>query len=322
MIDTIALQAKHDYFEADMLQAFVDSLPLMSLRYVGDVMPKYEGLLTMNKGSLKVTISPYFVSVYGSLCKSICGNNFITLSHSTIVDALRSVEDVFCIPLSEWIVTRLDVANNFLMDKPTICYMSRFGTLAHYKHLPMSDNGVYYKQTSREVNIYDKIADAKHKRQGIPPNFCDRNVLRIELRAKRGKRSVKETFKLPAPMTAAMLCDLAFYAAVIVDGYVNLLKSINYVNDMEINLNHLTTLKEVDRMGRAALIEKAGGINEMLQLIDRRRSEGAITRKQASDLRRTFKAISNHDEVLLPNADVAELQAKIEATPYSVLPPQ
>lgn len=321
MIDTITLQAKHRYNEYSELQAYKDSLPI-DLRDVGSTMPIYKGRMALTKGctTLQVTITPYTIKVNGSICKATYGNNFITMPHSRIIEVLLQIADTFGIPLHEWNITRLDVAANLIMAKPPKNYYDRFGTLAYYEQTPITTMGVYYQQKHREVNVYDKTEEAARKRERIPAEYCDLNVLRIEHRAKRGQRNVMQAYKQSEPINAAMLCNVDYYANIIVYGFMKLILSINFINDMEINLNHLTTLKEVDRMGRAALIEKAGGIANMLRVIDRRRAEGAITKKQASDLRRTFKAIAQHDAILLPNEDAAELQAKITNASNEILP--
>lgn len=318
MIDTMYMQARHDYFNPTMLQAYADSLPI-EFKDKGEGVPRYAGKLKLEHGTLTVTLTINYVRIVGSLCKAVNGNNFVMLQHSQLVDTLELIADVFGLPLEVWHITRIDVATNLLMSKPPVCYMNVFGNLQYYRHLPMQEYGVYYKQMHREVNIYDKIAEAKRKRERVPNEFADLNVLRIECRAKNGARNVRDAYKLNEAMTAAMLCNKDFFENVIVLKYLNLILSITLLNDMEININNLNSLKDIDKMGRAALIEKAGGITMMLQLIDRQRAKGAITRKQASDLRKAFKKIAQDEALLLPNDEARELSDKLERLPDELM---
>lgn len=321
MIDTIKLTARHEYYGKEMLQEIADSLP-MPLRYKeqSNGQPSYIGKLPMQHKPMSITIANGIICVIGSLCKAAYGNNFDTLQHQQIIATLHHIADTCGIPLREWIVNRMDVGTNMLMSKPPISYLHRFGEISRYKRLPMSIDGLLYKQERKQFAVYDKIAEAKSKRHAIPAKYIGCNILRLEARAMRGSTSVKDAYHLNTTVTAEMLCDASFYSDVIVNHYLNFLDNIHFVYDMDINIEKLTSLKEVDRMGRAAIIEKAGGITNLLQLIDRRRREGAITKKQASDLRRTFNAVVKEDaDILLPSNEISELQAKMQEIPSNIL---
>lgn len=311
-----------EYMSAKTLQQFVDSLPFeLRKRQPRDVgMPPYYGdKINLCVGKVYAQINYRGITIDGSLCKAIFGNNFETLPHDAIVYALNEIADMFCVPLDQWVVTRLDVGTNLLMDKQPISYLHHFGELSRYDQKPTPQKStLYYTQTTRKVSIYDKIAEAIDKKQVIPQCYADKNVLRLETSALKGQRSVMNAYKLPEPLTAAQLCDCEFYANTIVSTYINVIQSIKIIQDMEININQLTTLKTVDQMGRAAIIEKAGGITNLLQTIDRRRANGEITKKQASDLRRTFRKVAETSNLLLPSDEVAELNSKIEALPDAV----
>lgn len=84
---------------------------------------------------------------------------------------------------------------------------------------------------------------------------------------------------------------------------------------MEININQITSKRSLQQMGVAALIEKAGGVMNMLRMIDKGRAEGIMGRQAASKLRKLVRAVASDTTLLRTSEDSAELREKLDQLP-------
>lgn len=119
----------------------------------------------------------------GSFPKFKNGENLTMLTPKDIEEILQELSDVFHVPMRVARVTRLDVGPNIILDEPVNQYLAFFGQAPRYKKIPHPENGnITYKNTKREIVLYNKILDAKNRNMPIPEHFKDKNVLRPELR--------------------------------------------------------------------------------------------------------------------------------------------
>ena len=143
---------------------------------------KGETVLSGSLNGLRVTVSRSGVNIKdGSLCKWYLGDNFQTMGRGDVKRAIENLSDTLHLPMDKANVTRLDIAQNFIVKHPTDVYFNHLGILMHAQRLQQPD-GLYYSQTGRRLVFYDKIKEQKNKREPVPELYAGRNVLRYEQR--------------------------------------------------------------------------------------------------------------------------------------------
>ena len=268
----------------------------------------FNGSLVIS-GSLngyKITVSERCVNVIdGSLCKFYLGDNFQTLNRSDAKKAIEKLSDTLHLPFEQATVSRIDVAQNFIVKHPTEVYFNHLGEYLHNKRL-VQPNGLYYTNPKGLLIFYDKVKEQKDKGQKIPELYKDSFTLRYE---QRHKARLKDTFKAER-VTGAMLYDEAFYMNII-DKWQEAYKRIEKINDVNINFNVMKGKKELYMLGLASLISQQGELN-LLQQIKEAQQRQDLTKKQASDLRQAIKEASHSNIGMVQNDAILELNKKID----------
>jgi hypothetical protein len=266
-----------------------------------------EHFITGNVGNLKVSISKHQVKVKdGSLCKWYLGDNFKAMGRSDVQRAIERLSDTLHLPMNKATVTRLDVAQNFIVKHPIEVYLNHLGMLKYATRL-VEPNGLYYKKSGGRLCFYDKNREQKAKNEVIPELYKGRNVLRYEQRytqrvaAQLGVNNV----------TGATLYDEAFYMDII-QRWRDTYKAIDKINDITLNFQAMTSKQQFYKMGVLSMVERIGGEVEMINQITEAQKRGELTAKQAYDLRQTVKAACSTKEGLtIPNEAMEELNKKI-----------
>ena len=294
---------------------FIRDLP----RFLDDVGEHTYGGLTAISGSiggLKVWITENTVKVRGgSLCKYYLGDNYKTLTRSATQKAIESLSDALHLPMGAAAVTRMDVAQNFIVQHPPTVYFNHLGELGRSTRL-QQPSGLYYNVSGGQLCFYDKNKEHKaHKAQNeaISDLYTGRDVVRYE---RRYKERLAAKFGV-SEVTGAMLYDEDFYVKAI-DGWKADYHAIRKINDTTLNFKVMRTKKELNRMGVLALTEMVGGQIQMLAQIDDAQKRGELTRKQAFDLKASIReACSLLDGITVQNEAITELTRKVnEAARY------
>lgn len=287
--------------------SFMEEIPCY-LTNVGE--HNYNGniVITGELNGLKVVVNNYQMKVKdGSLCKWYLGNNFNTMNRRDTQMAVEKLSDVLHLPMSKAIITRIDIAQNFIMKYPCDVYLSHLGTLKQAARIEQPSS-LYYQQASSTLCFYDKIKEQKKHHDAIPELFRDRNVLRYEQRyiGRLSKQLEVEE------ITGALLYDEVFYMGLI-DRWQNKYRSINKVNDISLNFEAMGTRQQFYKMGVVALIEKAGGVVAMLDQISEAQKMGKMTKQQAYNIRKAIEAATAEEAAMTtPNEAIAELNKKIK----------
>ena len=157
--------------------------------------------------SLKVSISDSRVKIYDcSLCKYYLGDNFKTLTRGDTKLAIDKISDSLHLPFHLANVTRIDFANNLIMQYDEKIYYPYLGEALYYSRLEQN-NGLYYNNQLRQLVFYGKEHEQRIKRQPIPELYKGRNVLRYEMRFKKQLRKQLNRTEI----TAGLLYDEVFY---------------------------------------------------------------------------------------------------------------
>jgi len=251
------------------------------------------------------------------LCKYHLGDNFQTLGRSDTKRAIEQLSDTLHLPIDKAQVTKLDIAQNFIVKQPLEVYYNHFGELKHANRAPVTANGeietLYYYQRLGLLVFYNKLKEQQAKKQHIPELYQNRNVLRYE---QRYKSRLPKSFNVER-VTGSLLYDEAFYIKVI-DKWKNNYFNIKKLNDITLNFEAMKNITDLNNLGVLALVEMQGGELNLINQIKEAQLSGQLTKKQAFDLKnRVTTACKIKDGITAPNEAILELDKKvIEAVKY------
>jgi hypothetical protein len=287
---------------------FLSEIPCY-LENVGEHRFNDEVVVTGSLDGLKVVASRRQVTVKdGSFCKYYLGDNFQTMGRGDTKRAVEKLSDDLHLPIRKAAVTRLDIAQNFIVRQPPENYFNHFGELKYYKRGSMIEAGsLYYIQKHERLNFYDKNREQKSKGQPIPPLYDGRNVLRYEQRY-MGRVATQLGV---SDVTGALLYDEAFYIRLL-NRWRDSYKAIQKLNDITLNFDAMITKQGLYKMGVLSLVEKVGGQLQMIEQIKEAYRAGTLTKKQAHDLRQAvIEACKVKEGLTVPNEAIAELDKKV-----------
>ena len=279
--------------------------------YLDDVSEhKYsDGLIvvTGKAGGLSVSLNRFQVRVgEGSLCKWYLGNNYQTMGRRDTQRAFEKLSDTLHLPMGKSVVTRLDLAQNFIVKHPPEVYMHHLGQLKYYRRYP-TDGSLYYLGNGSKLCFYDKNKEQRAKKEPIPELYEGRNVLRYE---QRYTKRLPYLLNVPE-VTGALLYDEAFYIGLL-NKWRQLYRQIQKINDITLNFQAMKTKQEFYKMGVLSLVEHVGGQLEAIEQINEAARRGELTRKQAYDLRSAInEACKLQAGLTEPNGAIKELDKKI-----------
>ena len=285
---------------------FLEEVPCF-LEDVGEHIYSGFPFITGNLNGLKVTANRNQLKVKdGSLCKYLLGDNFQTMGRGDTQRAIEKLSDTLHLPMGKAVVTRMDIAQNFIVKHPPQVYMNHLGALRYANRL-QEPSGLYYSLNGGRLCFYDKNKEQKSKREEIPDLYNGRNVLRYE---RRYTQRIAAKFGV-AEVTGAMLYNEAFYIEAL-NRWKADYQAIQKINDITLNFQAMKTKQELYKMGILSLTEQAGGQVEMINQINEAQQRGELTKKQAYDLRVAVnEACQLKEGLTAPNEAIQELDKKV-----------
>jgi hypothetical protein len=264
----------------------------------------------------EVAVSRRGVSITkGSLCKYFLGDNFQTLGRSDVQRAIEKMSDELHLPVADATISRIDLAQNFIMKYPLEVYLNHLGDLKNAGRAPIGKGNetLYYYLSSGLLVFYDKVKEQKGKGQQIPELYKDRHVLRYE---QRYTSRLPKTFGVER-VTAAMLYTEPFYIGIINrwrDNYI----SIKKINDTSINFGAMTTIKDYKRMCFLDHVLSVGGELSFIQQVNEAYNAGQLGKRQADEFKREVRdACKVKEGLTVKNEAILELDKKVnEAVRY------
>lgn len=303
MYDTIDFKLRS--FEVERIDFLSETPNYFEIK--GEHLFNGEKVITGNLKDLKISVSQRGVNLTGgSLCKWYLGDNFQTLERGDIQRAIENLSDTLHLPMEKSTVTRIDLAQNFIMKHPTEVYFNHLGSSYPSKRLEQPD-GLYYSKHDTLLVFYDKVKEQRAKGQPIPELYSNKNTLRYEMRL---KSRLKDTFKVER-VTAEMLYQENFYID-IVKRWKKAYQNIKKINDITLNFEAMKTKKDLYTLGLASLIEQQGGELAIIQQINQAYKKGEITKKQSYDMRQAIIEASRATIATVKSDVIAELDKKIE----------
>ena len=292
---------------------FLDETPQYLDTITGEHNFNGEAVITGKLDNFSITVNRGGINIKdGSLCKYYLGDNFKTLGRSETKRAIEQLSDTLHLPIEQAQVTRLDIAQNFIVKQTVQVYFNHFGELKHGGRSPVTRDGetegIYYYQSRGLLVFYDKIKEQQAKRQPIPELYQNRNVLRYE---QRYKGRLSKSFNVER-VTAQMLFDEAFYIKVIdlwKDSYFNIKK----INDITLNFEAMKGKKDLYVMGLLSLIESQGGELSVITQINEAYKTGQLARRQADEMKLAVRESCKVKEgFTAPNDAILELDKKVK----------
>lgn len=264
----------------------------------------YSGYLN----NYKVNISGQGLSLKGSLAKYFLTDNFHTLTRSDSARAFEMMADELCLPIQKANVSRIDFAQNFLMDFEPEAYYIFLGECQYYNRQPQSKS-LYYSNGMRQKVFYNKIAEGKAKGLILPDVWNGQNVLRYEMRF---------TSRLPkqfdqAEITTSTLSDEKFYMSIF-DRWLAEYEAINKLHSINFNKSNMNSPKDFKKQLELYAINVIGQ-DKIMQEIENLRHQKAFDKPEYySRLKKEIKELCKTPEMTESSDLVAELDKKIKAS--------
>jgi len=252
------------------------------------------------------------INLSGSLCKYYLGDNFQTLGRGDTKRAIEKLSDTLHLPIEKATVSRLDVAQNFIVKQQLENYYNHFGKLKNGWRSPVTNDigkieTIYYYQSNGLLIFYDKVKEQTVKRQPIPELYQDRNVLRYE---QRYTKRLPKAFNVER-VTASLIYGEKFYIDVIdkwKDNYFNIQK----LNDITFNFEAMRTKTDLYNLGVLALVDMAGGELNFISQMQEAQRNGILTRKQSFDIKQAVtSACKERIGITAKNDCILELDKKV-----------
>lgn len=262
---------------------------------------------------LKVTVSRNAMSVKGqSLSKWYIGNNLQAMSVADTQRAIERISDITHLDFSKAIVTRIDVAQNFIMEQQPCEYFKQLGMCGGVKPAPIKDGVYYFIGENTSLVFYDKSKEVLTRGRNsvhIPKEYVGKNILRFE---KRYLRMVSKQLNWNDTITANMLYDRDFYTRLLQD-WGSSYNQIQKINNHKLSFKEMVSSKDFKNKCIVYSVNSLGGYDEAIKEINEARERGELTRKQAHDRRKQIeKAFNEIGCKTVTNSVICELDQKIK----------
>ncbi len=257
--------------------------------------------------NLIVKASQYRLKVIGSLDKFYLGDNYKTMSRKDVSLAIEELSNRLHSPMWNANITRLDFAQNIIVEYPPYVYFNHLGLMNRAQRL-QQPNSLYYNFRGGQYCFYDKNREQKDHNEPIPPLYQNRNVLRVEMRYLQ---------RLPQRLNRPEVKGATLFEETFINDRVNQwrdgYRAIQKINDISINFAVMKTVREFDWVARANFIEQQGGELAVISQINENYKTGVLSKKQAHDLRAMVRrACLLRCGITTPNEAIQELNTKID----------
>ena len=257
--------------------------------------------------NLSVNSSASGTRIKGSLAVYSQGANLPDLPFPQVAPALASIELDLGLPLGALLdarVTRLDIGANLPVSRPVEEYTAALRPPPRHTEVRVRDTA-YFKTETRELALYDKIAEAIRRGTPIPEAFRDTHGLRYELRLRRVSR------ELGRLVTAGMLAEPAFQEELRAE-WLRRFDTVRFAP--AVRIERPVDVKGLREELAARGVEATGGTAAAVHAVRVAEASGVLTRHQRYAQTRWLEALAPAGAVAM--ADVAaELREAVYRTP-------
>jgi hypothetical protein len=223
--------------------------------------------------NFKVYLSEHGISLKGSLAKYYLGNNIKTLTRLDTKRAIEQLSDVLHLPIYRAKLTRVDVAENFVVKHPVKAYYKHLGQAPYYERL-VQPNSLYYQTSKKILHMYDKLLEQHKNRVPIPEIYQGSNMLRYELRC---MNRLPDIFNCER-VTPAMLYDEQFYVD-IVKRWEQEYLAINKLHLHNFNLADMNSPKDFFKQYLSTKLSEDGE-NKLFDIVEEMRHENTFDKPE------------------------------------------
>lgn len=271
--------------------------------------------------SIKVKGVRDVIIIECSLSKLLKGNNIYSLSFFEVIKALQLIEKRLDVSIMKGIIRRLDCEMTLETLLKPIVYFRYLGNSRYYIRKEIQGTSFYYSNKSRSINIYDKIKERKDKKEEIPFEFKEKNILRFECRYKNtflktiAKRNCLEVLKVEDLINPTVYKNLS---EMIYNEYESIVKLNKYVisNFGKTVGSKSELMKHLANIG----IESLGGVNAVQEMIDASRPFNCDVRKEYfSRRKKNIVDIAASSKMVFIGNIITEIDEKIKEKHYSRL---
>lgn len=279
MIDTIHAYAKLSFLGSTKVQLIKLLKP-----FSFDPEPGKKGTLIRTKPDIGLTfvVNNETIDLKQSLCKFYFGDNIRTLTFWDTKQAIAMLDSELSklnigLGLSDFTITRIDVADNLVMDHPVSLYLDacvgpfRYRETRYYVRRELT--GKSFEQALQGLYLYDKGKEIEYhqnhygngKKKLIADSASDMeaslspNTLRVEFRAKKNVANCLGLRKLGfTRLTLADLLKASVYDALVRTWYKHVI-NLEFNLQPIIDFSSIRTSEDAKRSGHQLLVYHAGG---------------------------------------------------------------
>lgn len=258
-------------------------------------------------GNIKVYISERGISLKGSLSKYYNSHNFDSLNITDTKRAIEKLSDQLLLPVAKSKVSRLDIIpQNITTTYKPQNYYPYFTTSKYFKKTE-HEKSIEYRNHKKSKILYDKTAQAKSKRENIPANWINKNILRYELRLLN---------RLPTQfnMLEVKASDLYLekFQILCINKWHEEFKSINTLNTISNNMNNIKTTSDlIEYLALEGL--SSIGYENAIKFIDFLKEKETMSNKEAySRAKARIKQLANSKNITEQSELITELKSKLD----------
>lgn len=285
---------------------FIETVPKYLTSITSDGFSNQGRFITGYLGSYRVSINNNRIKIQNSsLAKFINNDNQQGMFLQTARRALEKMSDALHLNMDNAKVTRLDLGKNIITKHSPETYLAFLADLKGYRRLE-SGEGLYYKNSLKQLVFYNKKKEQKVKRQEILPVFENHHLLRYELRLLNHlENQLNENL-----VNGKLLYNEEFYIKVFKlwrDLYFKISKRSN-----KTSIIAPTTSTKGLASNLSAIAISEIGESSLLNMVANWQEQGLVTKKQAADLRKFIRETVKQKMKESGNEFIEELDKKIK----------
>lgn len=273
------------------------------LNHASEIKNEFGEAITGIYKGLKIRITDNRINIVGSLSKYALGDNLKTISRNNAMESIESLSEAFKIDLGVMKLTRIDVANNFIMKYPTEIYYNKLGVLKYFDRVPF-DNGLAYRNYKQELLLYGKLIEMKSKGLPIPEIWKDLNVLRIEYRL---KTRIEQTLNVNQVLFSDLYCEV-FYLNLL-NRWAETYYKVQKLNDVK--MKPTKSVKDFEQQLALVGINSIGH-DKCIEYIKEMQLKNEINKKQAFEMRNKVRALNQLESASEESELIKELDSKVK----------
>lgn len=258
-------------------------------------------------GNLRVTQYPDGIACTGSLAVFLQGNNVLPLTRQGVEESLRKLETETGWELSRAVLTQIEVGTTLQVKNPPAWYLESWGPLPRFGKMDYRRRvleTVTYRTEARSFSGYDKRKQAMNSGQEIPALFSGAELIRLELKYKRGLRG-----RIGRVLTPWDLADRTTYSELVrrwQDFYFQIPKGRVPVIDTSGRISP----RDVDAALKAKGLQVLGydTVNGFIADLEAR---GKLGRVQADRARKALRESARDTRISEPDSLTDELDCRV-----------